>query len=719
MSIVKFIGILSNKILYIILLPIIAAAITFLLIKDMPKQYTAETTIYTGITSNSGLDVTVTKVDKLITQNEYSNIMSIFKSNSLYEEVSLRLMAQHLSLAKAVPDVISEESFLKIQSEFPSEIKKLAVIGNQQQTYLKLRNYLKQDEKNFIYRMLNFNHPFYSINAISQIKAEQVNSSDLFRISFESRDAGVCCNTVKIASDVFIKSYGQIKKNLKNSAVKYFQNKLEEVYQKLNNAENNLLNFNIDNSIINYYEQTKQVTTQHEEIELRLQNVKMNYEGSIAVMHKIEEEISKRMIINLKNVEILNIRSQLVDCNNKIARHELNSEELKDGVSSKLYERKLTLEKKLEQCIDSIFNIENSSQGIESQKIMGEWLEAVKNLETNKAMYKSMKERQIEFMMQFKRYAPLGANIKRIEREINVYENEYLNILNNLNIALQNEQNSNIISNMRIIDPAKFPISSLPSKKKLYLIIAALIALIMYISAIFIIELLDNRLKSPSMLKNITGLDIAGAFSIGNNRNFSSFDAICEKAVTFITERLNYMTDFQKKPIIVQILSNWDDNGNSFVTEKLTQHLKKIGFNSKVLNLMQIMNEHEKSENIETNSDILKKFYVAKSYNDLFDETFNSFDYIFCILPAISRGIDNSRLIALADFNLLIFSADLTWTSADQFNLDKIRNMLQSPLFAVLINALPENLEEIYGDIPKKRSKIRILTKKLLKRFVR
>lgn len=709
MNIVKFIGILISKLKYIIALPLIAVAITFLLVKDMPKQYTASTTVYTGITSNSGLDVTATKVDKLITQNEYNNIMSILKSTSLFEEVGLRLMAQHLSLSKADREIISEESYQKMQEEFPAEVKKLAVKGNAEATFLNLKNFIKQDDNNFVYRVLNYTHPFYSVKAISNLRAEQVNGSDLFKLTYESRDAGICYNTLKMSSEVFIRSYGQIKKNLKSSAVKYFQDKLQEVSDKLNAAENKLLNFNIDNTIINYYEQTKQVTTQHEEIELRLQTAKMNYEGSTAVLKKIEDEVSRRYMVNLKNVEILNIRSLLVECNNSIARAELNPEESKNIKISDLYLKKQKLETNLGLCLDSIYRMESSTQGIESQKVLGEWLEAVKNFETSKAMYKSMQDRQVEFMMQFKRYAPLGANIKRIEREINVYENEYLNILNNLNIALQNEQNSDIISNMRIIDPAKYPISSMPSKKKLYLIIAALITLIFYIASVLIIELLDNRIKTPTLLSSLAGLETAGAFSFANNKTFKSADFVTHKASAFITEKINAISTGHKKPFIIQILSIWDNSGKKYVADSLVNHLTDNGFDVKIINLS---SREEKSE---TN----KRIFTSTDYNELIESDAKNADYVIVILPHISEGIDNSLLASKADISLMLYNAGLTWTSADIFNTEKIKGIVKNNLFAVLTYAQPENLEEIYGEIPKKRSKIRILTKNLIKRFVR
>ena len=71
----------------------------------------------------------------------------------------------------------------------------------------------------------------------------------------------------------------------------------------------------------------------------------MDYEGSLAVLTKIENEISKRFQINLKNIEILNIRSQLVACNNSISKYKLNPELEKDNKAIKTLNSKDGLEK--------------------------------------------------------------------------------------------------------------------------------------------------------------------------------------------------------------------------------------------------------------------------------------------------------------------------------------------------------------------------------------
>ena len=709
MNLLKFVEILISKFKYLLILPIITGGLTILLVKDKTSQYNTETSIYTGITSNSGLEVTSQRVDKIANQTEFNNILSILKSETLYEEISLRLLAQHLLLTKAQNDIISEKTFKEFKKSVPDKIKKLVVKNNFEKTYQNLKNSVKQDEKNYIYNLLNFNAPYYSYKTLSMLKVEQVNSSDIIKISYDCDDPGICLNTVKFAAEVFMKNYSQIKKSQKNSAVKYFQDKLDATSRKLEESENKLLNFNISNTIINYYEQTKQVTTQHQEIELRLQEAKMKYESSAAVLKKLEIEISKRFSINLKNVEILSIRNQLVTCNSDIASYEIYKDNNQKNSLEDLNKKKNFLEKKLQNCLDSIYNFNVNTEGVEAQKLLSDWLTAVTNYESNIAALKSMKERQIEFMAQFKRYAPLGANIKRIEREIGVYENEYLTILNNLNVALQNEQNTEMISNMSIIDEAKLPIEA-ESKKKLFIIIAVVFTLLFYIFGLFLIELLDHRVKTPSLLKHHTGLDVIGAFSVGNK--FFNPEIVAEKAAINIFEKIRFLSVGASKPFIIQVLSIWEDAGKSFVANSIFNEIQNKGFSCSVISFNDNLQENNNSTSPEL-------YYKANKYEDLGIENFNNTEFIICILPTIGGGMSNSVLLLDGDLSLVVYNSNLTWTDSDKFNTDKIKQLFPSNIFAVLSYAEPNNLEEIYGELPKKRSKLRILAKNLLKRFTK
>lgn len=719
MTLVKFIEIISAKIWYLILLPVITGLITFLMVKDLPQQYQATTTIYTGITTNSGLEVNDRRVDKYVNQNEYSNILALFKSDAIYEEISLRLLASHLILSKPDKYIISTDAFNDLKKNVPEKIRKLVVRGDEEQTYQNLRKSVQEDEKNYLYSILNYVNPYYSISALQNLKVEQVNSSDMIKFTYQCNDPGICYNTTRIAAKVFISQYGRIKKNIKTSAVKYFQKKLAEITGKLNNSEDQLLNFNIENKIINYYEQTKQVTTQNEEIELKLQDAKMNFVATTAVLRKLESEIAKRFAINLKNVEILNIRSQLVACNSALAQGELN-QNTGSVKLQELKERKKILEDKMASKLDSIYHFESNSQGIEYQRLLLEWLTAVNNYETYAARFKSMQERRVEFAKEFQRYAPLGATSKRIEREIGVHENEYMNILNNLNVALQNEQNTDMISNMHIIDEARFPIAAQASKKKLYIIIAMLFTVLFYLLSIFSIELMDHRVKTPELLRSHTGWDVIGAFCL-HSKKFINTEQITQKAGIFIYEKIRLLSEKTPKPFVIQIVSNWDGAGKSYSANILSEELSRRGYNVATLNFMSVISDDKTGdEKVRLDTEkVFNHYLTANTYAELLKGELTNYDYIISVIPSVSRGIDNPVLLKTASLNLFVFNACLSWGTSDTHYVSKIKELVGDITCCVLTNAQPNDLEELYGDIPKKRSKFRKGIKSIVKRFTK
>ncbi len=725
MNIIKFLKIIYSKIIYLTIIPLLVGGLVFFLTKDLPVKYTTSSTIFTGVTSNSGLAVDAIRVDNVATQNEYNNIMTMLKSNTLFEDISLHLLAQHLMLSKPDKEIISEKSFNELKQSVPDKVKKLVVKNNFEKTYENLKNYIKQDEKNYIYRLMNYGNKFYSIQAISTLKAERLTNSDLIKLSYESEDAGICFNTVKFATQIFVEHYSVLKISQSSSAVAYFEQKLMEIGAKLDVAEQKLLDFNIDNDVINYYEQTEQVTTQQEKIEVRLQDVKMEFEASEAVLAKLEHEVEKRYNINLRNSIILQIREQLVNLNEAITSIELDNKNPNRSKLPELRSKRSQVENTLENKIDSMNIFDSKSQGIESQKLLTEWLEAVKNHESYAALYKSMKLRQIEFMEQFKKYAPLGATIKRIEREIDVYEREYLSILHHLGLARQNQQSIDMRSNMKILDDTKFPINSIPSKKKLYVIIAVLFSAIFYLLALFIIELMDARMKSPSLLKTNTGLDVIAAYTVKNKRNkkYINTEIIDHRASLLLFEKVRKLSINNSKPFVVQIFSSWDAAGKTLVASQLSAEIEKHNFSASLVCFCSDESELKQADKVESQEIKVQNFFSEinkfENYTSFISDKNIATDYLISIFPAVSNGIDNTVLISSANANLIVYDANTSWVEADVFMLNKLKSMLpENSLNAVLTYAEPDNLEEMYGDIPKKRSFLRKLLKKLLKRVM-
>ena len=475
------------------------------------------------------------------------------------------------------------------------------------------------------------------------------------------------------------------------SAVEYFEQKLKESEDKINNAEDELMKFNIDNSIINYYEQTKQTTTQQQEIELRLQERKMGIESTKAIFEKLDDEVSKRYKNNQRTAQILNLRHQIIDNSNKMIELELNNKLTDKAPLNTLISRQKNLENKLSEKIDSMYVFESKSQGVESQKILGEWLDALKEFVGSSAIYNSMLERHKDFLKQYQLFAPLGATVAHIEREINVNEREYIEILHNLSLAKLKQQNGELLSKMNVIAEPKFPIKANPSKRKLYIIVGALLTLVLYIIGVLLIELMDRRVRTPEKLNSHSGLEVIGAFCDENNKKTTiSIDSIAKKSTAYLYEKIRVLLA-ENNIVKIQVFTNWSNSGENLVTELLNNELQNHGYNGKIINF--------KSEEL-TDTDLII-FNKTDNYNDFIKDT-EKFDYVISVIPPVSEGFSNPVLLRNGDVNLFVFNADTTWMKADSFYINKILNTITGNIFAILTNAIPDNLESYMAKFPRK-----------------
>lgn len=720
MNLVSFIKLLYSKLTYIIIIPLVFGFITFLITRNLPERYTSTATLFTGITSNTGLEMMGTRIDNVQTLNEYNNVLSIMKSRSLAEETGLRLLAQHLMQDGPNGLIINEEAYTELMEDVPEDVKRLVVKGDMEKSYYNLKYNVTHDKNGFLYKLLNDDHPHYSVEGINKMSAERIGASDLIKVSYDSDDPAIAYNTIKFATEIFNNKYIVLKKNQSSNAIAYFQRKLRELAAQLQAAEQKLLEYNIENNIINYDEQTEQITTQQEKIEIRLQDVKMEYEASGAVLRKLEDEIAARYKINLQTKQIFSIRRNLVNINNEIAQLQVYNDGEQPQKLQQLMLNRVKIERQLQNSIDSIYIIDSRTYGIEFQRMMGDWLTAITNYETNSAFYKSMLDRHRVFMSQYKELAPIGATIKRYEREINVIENEYLNVLNNLNIALQKEQNMEMVTDMKMMDEATLPLIPNKSRYPLYILIAAMFSMMFYIAALLIIEILDMRIKTPTNLAKLSELEVLGAFCSETVNYPPAAEYINSRSSVFIFEKIRDLALTSNRPMVIQIMSIWDQAGKVDTAGYIASELKDRGWNVKIFNFAAVAAADSDSGIKEDPTDpysLTYRYRNSDTYEELFSYLRTNPEVIISILPSVSHGIDNSVIIKTADMSITVFDSMLTWHEAETLHVGKLKTLIGKNLFAVLTNGRIEYLEDMFGEIPKERSAFRKTMKRSLNRF--
>lgn len=832
MTVIDLLRLLRKNILLLLLTPIVLAALVIYLTKTPTYIYSSETMLYTGIASGSSVEMDKT-LSFFATNTAFDNLINVVKSRETQSKVAIRLLAQHLMLPKADPRYISKVSYDNLRKITPDYIQALVVKSNDQpagkysvnnsggniidslvskgesadsstfsfskldtalnnsitlphsinraayeQTVKNLEQLMSSSDTNFVYKLLYFSHPDYSIKAISTINIQRIASSDLVKLKYDSDDPGICQQTLALITEVCIQNYKLIKENRSDAVVKYFEYQLKLAAIKLKIGEDKLLKFNEDNNIINYYEQSKAVAVVKETLDGDYNNMQIKLAGTSAAIKRIEEKLGIQHQVQLKSSTVIDKRNQLSDISSKIATVETlgSGRQIDEKLLAKLITESARLKDEIRTSVNDLYNFTNSTDGLPVNKLLEDWISNVILFEDTKAGLGVLADRIKEFQKQYAIYAPAGANIKRIEREISVSEAEYLEILHGLNLAKLKMQDAELSSTIKAVDPPFFPLSPNPTKRKILIIAAALIGFLIVLTSILATEYFDDTLKNIEKASRIIKLKIIGVFpKILLNTGSLDFPFVTNRLLELIIQQIDLITIKKAEldePRTILFLSSLNNEGKTVTAGNIAAKLKRQG--KKVLFLNYSRNSLHSTETsqigqpantntisstniippsgnsglfsritgknkalVELSSPFLQypaSYLESKEYshfqiNAEYFKTRNikeligknnispeiTPEYIIIELPSILYYSYPSQLVASTDLVVLVCRANRVWSSADQGALENLKKIvMQEPL--ILLNGIElEVIESVLGDLPKKRSWIRRSLKKLIR----
>lgn len=599
--------------------------------------------------------------------------------------------------------IISQKSDAAIQLENVDD-------GLVEEIFAYLEHYKAQSNNNFIYELLNYSHPIYSISAISRVRVKRIANSDLVEISYGSADPGICQLTLEVLTEVFIENYKNLKENQTDAVVKYFQRQVDQATHRLQLAEDKLLSFNKGNSIINYYEQTKFIASEKEDLDVSFQDVRMEQASASAALKKIEDRLNIRGKINLASTEILKKRKELADITAQIALTEAFAE----GDSSTwelvyLNKKSDKLKADLEKYVNDLYGYTNSVKGMPADNLLQEWLTQVIAYEESSARLKVLEDRKKEFIEKYNLMAPLGATLKRIEREIDVAEQEYLSLLHSLNQAKLKQQNVEFSSNIKAVDKPYYPIQPEASKRKLLIIAAAFAGFILTLAILVLLEYFDSTLKTPERTENTIGLKVATIYpKIPKKYGRIYYDEIVNRLSELLVQNIKLNAKaIDHKPIIVNIISTSKTEGKTFVCQELQNKLHALKHASSYINL----GDYD-LETLDFATAKNAKNFVESNFSDQIN---SSDDFIILELPDLLSTNYDPDFIRSTDLSILVVRSNRSWNQADIKIFDTYKNLCAKEPLIVLNGTHLEALETTIGDIPRQRSFIRKLVKKLLK----
>jgi uncharacterized protein involved in exopolysaccharide biosynthesis len=684
MSFLHFVKLLLRNLKWLLLVPLMIALSIYYFTRGEKKVFSSETVIYTGIASGYSLNGS-NKADYFATSNAFDNLLSIINSRETKELVAIELLSTHLLQKKHDPQLLSWSSYDQLQKMIPDSLKAQLIKPSLQETIAGLNKYMQADDKNLIYNLLNSENPFYSIKSLQNIQAVRINSSDLIRISYETDDAAICKHTLEILVETFIKKHKLLREGQTDSVIAYFERQTSNSFRKLDSVEQAFLDFNRKNDIINYYEQTKAVAGEKENLYAQNHSLEMEREASGKALSKVNENLKGRLYQSLYGTEIMSEREKLSDAYNKIALSEIVAKEDKSPNQKRhldsLRSIANSIENNLKASLDKLYIQSNTPNGIPTKSVLDEWLKTTLAFEESKARLSVMDKRKKEFTEEYKKFAPLGAILKKIEREINVSEQEYLELLHGLNQARLTQQNNELTSKLTIVDAPYLPLKANASKRKMLIAVGFVLGFILVLAVIIARALLNQTLLEPRRASRKIGLPVTGLFPLLNTKY--AFRTNAEKRlVQLVLSRIGQKDENS----LIGILSIQNAEGKTTLATIISEGLQKLKVPA---TLIQWTPELDLTKNME--------------------------GIVLLELPPLEDLPMLKGMLPELNHSFLIVRANRVWGKKDNDLLKIYREATGNTPIPVLNGVEIDFAEDYLGEVPKNRAGLRSMVKRFVK----
>lgn len=171
--------------------------------------------------------------------------------------------------------------------------------------------------------------------------------------------------------------------------------------------------------------------------------------------------------------------------------------------------------------------------------------------------------------------------LKRLEREVSIAEQKYLELLHSLTLALLKQKSLQISSaSLKVVTEPMFPITNEPTKRKLICLLAFL-ASFMLVAMYFIVqEWLDRTLRDDYRAEQLTGETVIGVMADIPKNAFTgsgikSIEYDCSRS--YLTRAILKSANPDGKTIINTFSVN-SKEGKTFIWSPIVQELEKRDF---------------------------------------------------------------------------------------------------------------------------------------------
>ena len=705
MNAIYFIRLLEKSFRWMIILGFSLAISVFILTINMPREYESEAELNSSVSTSVNLgDIGPAPMDFFSTSSKVDNIINTVKSRQTLNEVSSALLSYHVGLGtEASERIITNSSLSDLEDYFPIELlEEWRSERNESKRRLAINLWKEENitTENY-HRVFESEKSPYGLKSLGKVYIYRIGSSDLMRLTYRWRDSGIAQKTLSLILEVLFDKMKDMNLAMSRDVVAYFEEELEKASKDLSVAEDQMKIFRAENEILNFYEQTEALSVMKENMEDELQKENANFNATKATLVKLERQLQVNKELLRYGRQLLILKDKIAAIQRQIAIVEVGGKN--QTLLNRLRKEEAALNMQLKTDLLNRTAFERTTDGVDIEKLLESWVDATLALDASEARLEVFEERKAYFDREYRRMTPLGTQLTKIERKIRVREEYFLEVLHGLNQAVLHKQTLSMSSDgLRVSVPATYPSKPLPSKRLFLVIIGFFIGIALPYLVAFLYDLLDQSIKTKNRAEFFTNKKVIAGFPSKSYR-LSNMDVdmsqLYRKSMNQLMQRILDRRE-KSKSVTINILH-------------FSIHSRKetfIDFLKNALDFEEISYRIDDFSLISEPSMGRYKDYINAKEGTSKERV----DVEIVVHPNILEFNYNKSRIQKSAINLYVLNSKSVWRVADTYKLSELNALELKDDHIVLMNVKDYDIENIVGEIPKKRSQIRVFLKRLV-----
>lgn len=500
MDIKSFLKLVNKYKWVLILVPIVAVTITYFLVQNLPKQYSSQVQISTGLLDPSKKALSNENVDFFGISQQINGIMEKFKTKRVLNILSYNLIIHDLEQPKGSFRPYSEkmDSLNAVDKQNVIDLFKEKLAAKSSLTLMDNKGKYKLYD---IVESMGYGEDGFR----KKIEISHAENSDYITIEYISENPNLSAYLVNTLASQFLSNFSNEINTNKNNSITILDSLLKEKEKVMNEKNNSLSAFKKNKGVLNLNEQSATVYSQITQYEAQRAEMIRQIQSSDGAIRTIESKLGgSDTFINgstrADNRELVRLKRELVSANNLFVENGFKSSD-QNRIDSLT---RLIQTKSNQNADENVYDPRASKQALSAQRTalqisrqqaMSSMSSIDKELASLRAKYSSM--------------VPFDADIQNYQREADLATKEYMTALDQFHL----NENGKVSGLQLEIDQVGLPGNPEPSKKIFYLAGAGAGSFFICLSYVLVLFLIDNKIRNSSQLAHATKSKTVGVLN--------------------------------------------------------------------------------------------------------------------------------------------------------------------------------------------------------------